>query len=435
MDHSDNNERGRRQQVLIMTGQNHRTTPLDIRELLAFDEERAVEAIHTLQEMNGIRECAVLSTCNRSEVYAVTDSVDAGLETLEKLYLALFRIDREQLTRSLYRKANGDAVKQMFAVAAGLDSMVLGEPQILGQVKDSYALALRTGSLGTVMNKLFTRALEVGKRVRSETSIGAGAVSVPFAAVEVVKGIFDRFETRTALVIGAGEMGVLAAKHLKSAGFRSILVINRTFERGRKLAEEVNGTPLRFEQMDSALSNADVVISCTSASEPVLRLEHVEPVLKRRKSAPLFLMDLAVPRDIDPDIARLSGLFLYDIDDLQSVVDRNRTKREIEAKKGQAIVDEEVSLFHNWLASLDTSDTIRRLRSRFEEIGMDEAERFSRTMTDEQRSEYLRFTRGLLNKILHHPTVRLKKLAEGGGDPNDQRLIRDLFRLDEKEDK
>ncbi len=434
MNRADENAK-RSRPILIMTGQNHRTTPIEIRERLAFDDDRAFEAIRKLQEMDGIRECAVISTCNRSEVYAVADSVEGGLETLRKLYLELFQVDEELLSRSLYGKSNDEAVKQLFTVTAGLDSMVLGEPQIFGQVKDAFARAAEAGSVKILLNRLFSHAFEVGKRIRTETAVGAGAVSVPFAAAEVVRSIFDRLDSRTALVIGAGETGVLAAKNLKRIGFRSIVVINRTFERGRELAEEVGAAALPFGRLGEALASADVVISCTSAPEPILTREQIEPIVKKRRNAPLFLMDLAVPRDVDPGVGKLSGLFLYDVDDLKQVVDRNMKKREAEAEKGHSIVAGEVDLFKRWLASLDTTGTIRQLRSRLEMIGMDEAAKFSRNMPDERRDEFVRYTRSLLNKILHNPTVRLKKLAEGGGDPNDQRIVRDLFRLDKEEEK
>ncbi len=421
--------------VLIMTGQNHRTTPVEIRERLAFDEERAREAIRILRDGKGIHECVVISTCNRSEVYAVTDAEEKGLETLESLYRGMFDVDPSLLASSLYRKSEAEAVRQLFTVTAGLDSMVLGEPQIFGQVKDSFALASSAGATRILLNRLFAHAFEVGKRVRTETAVGAGAVSVSFAAVEVVRSIFDRLDTRTAVVIGAGEAGVLAAKHLKGVGVRSIVVLNRTFERAAHLAGEVGGTARRFEELEESIAGADVVISCTSAPQPILTVPVVKPAVRRRKNAPLFLIDLAVPRDIDPAVGKLAGLFLYDVDDLKVVVDRNRKKREEEAEKARKIIAEETALFHRWLASLDTTDTIRKLRGRFNAIGEAEVLRFTRNLPEERREELRRFTRGLLNKILHHPTVRLKKLAEGGGDPNDQRLVRDLFHLDDEEER
>ncbi len=431
MGHSEN-QSNRERRHLVMAGQNYRSTPVDLREQLAFDEETTKLAISSLLGNGEISECAVLSTCNRSEVYVVAESVESGLSRIRETYTNLFQIPLATIDPILYKHQGSKAVHQLFAVAAGIDSMVIGEPQILGQVKDAFAVASQSKATRLILNRLFSQAIEVGKKVRTETSIGSGAVSIPFAAVEIVKNIFDKLGNRSALVVGAGETGVLAARHLKNAGFGSIVLTNRTFSKAARLAEEIGGSARRFEDLTECLVASDVVLCATSSPEPILKAATIAEVARDRKM-PFFLVDLAVPRDIDPAVRKISGAILYDLDDLKVIVDRNQKQRIKEAERGRSILEEEVGRFGRWMDALDSTLTIRLLRSKLERISGAELERHGKGLSPEEKKHLQRFAHGLLNKILHTPTLRLKSMNGSSASSEEQRIVKDLFALEEED--
>ena len=362
---------------LVVIGLSYRTAPVEVRDGVAVLPQ-ALDAV--LQYFSGvpeIAECAVLSTCNRSEVYRDTE-----------------------------------AVRHLFRVASGLDSMVMGEPQIAGQVKESGAAALSMGTSKTVLNRLFRAATEVSKRARTETEIATGALSVSFAAVELAKKIFGNLEGHTALVLGAGEMSELTARHLADNGVKSLLVTSRTFERAQNLAVRVGGRAISWDDGIGNLHGADVVISSTSAETYVLE-HHVAAAMQKRNNRSMFLIDIAMPRDIDPAVGDLYNVFLYDLDDLESVVGANLEKRKIEADKVSAIIEEEIGNFSAWINSLSVVPAIVALRGHFQSFMDSElAQAKFSEFSDDQRDQVANLMRRFMNKVLHKPVTRLREAGE-----------------------
>jgi len=417
---------------LTLIGINHRTAPVEVRERMHIPESRLAQAVSDLIHREGIREGLILSTCNRVEVVtSAEDSVDA--EPIMQQFLAdHHQCDLGPYQRFFYRYRQQEVVRHLFRVASSLDSMILGEPQILGQLKRAYALAYEAGGLNGSLNEIVNQALGVARRVRRETALGSAAVSVSYAAVELGKKIFGNLEGRTIFVIGAGKMSELAAKHLLRSGASAIYVTNRTYERAVQLAGAFRGTAIAFEQLFEHLPKADIVISSTGAPGYVVDKECVARILSARRNRPVFFVDIAVPRDIDPRVNELDNVFVYDIDDLGQVVEANKKQREREAVWAEEIVQEEVQRTMRRLASRDLVPTIVALEGRLNAIREGELERYNSrlgNLTPEQHQAVDALTRGIMNKILHGPITELKS---GAGQPEQAalvRLVRKIFGL------
>jgi glutamyl-tRNA reductase len=417
---------------LALIGINHRTAPVEVRERMHIPEPRLAQAISDLIHREGIHEGLILSTCNRVEVMtSAEDSVDA--EPLIQQFLAdHHQLDLGPYQRFFYRYQQQEVVRHLFRVASSLDSMILGEPQILGQLKRAYALAREAGGLNGSLQEIVNQALAVARRVRRETALGSAAVSVSYAAVELAKKIFGSLEGRTIFVIGAGKMSELAAKYLLRSGASAIYVTNRTYERAVQLAAAFRGTAIAFEQLFEHLPKADIVISSTGAAGYIVNKEHVAKILSARRNRPVFFVDIAVPRDIDPLVNELDNAFVYDIDDLGQVVEANKKQRAREAVWAEEIVQEEVQKTMRRLASRDLVPTIVALEDRLNAIRAGEIERYQSrlvNLTPEQRQAVEALTRGIMNKILHGPITELKS---GAGQPEQVdlvRLVRKIFGL------
>jgi glutamyl-tRNA reductase len=422
---------------LLTVGLNHRTAPVEIRERVAFAEEALRPSLADLGGLASVKEGVILSTCNRVEVIAATENPAVALDEIRRF---LTRRDAfpqgGRVETHFYALRQEDAVRHLFRVAASLDSMVVGEPQILGQIKRHYLAAQEAGVVGAVLHRLFHRSFSVAKRVRSETGIASRAVSVSSVAVELAKRIFDRLEDKAVMIIGAGKMADLVARHLQSAGVSSLMVTNRTFERAVEVAGRFRGNPIRYEDYPRYLKLADLVVGCTSAPEFLFGPEEVEAVLRERMQKAMFFIDIGDRRNFDPLIHQLDNVYLYNIDDLEGVARENLKGRTEEIKKAEAIVDEEVVAFLHWLDALDQVPTIVALRSRLEEIRQREVERSLNAglkgLTEEERAAVSDMTAAIINKILHDPITRLKQ--QGGG--RDEGLFIDavkrLFALEEK---
>ncbi len=400
---------------IVAVGLNHKTAPVAIRETISFPEAVVRDALKTLSKYKHIKECVILSTCNRVEVYAVVDEPEKGIHSV-KTFMAHYNGKKtSDLEDHLYTYHGRDAVNHVFRVVASLDSMIVGEPQIFGQLKDAYNFAFESGTTRSIFNTLFKYASQVGKEVRSETQIGKNAVSISFAAVELAKKIFGDVEGKTVMIVGAGEMGELTARHLVSNGVSHVLVTNRTFSKAEELAEQFHGTPVPFEKMYEKMVEADIVISSTGAKNCVISKAEVAPVLQRRMNRPVFFIDIAVPRDIEAEVNSLDNAYLYDIDDLQMVVAANIKEREKEIPLVEAIIHKHLKAFLGWYSSLDMVPAIISLRRKLDNIRESEIARSSSSLAKlppELREQVEILTKSIINKILHDPVTELKKQAE-----------------------
>ncbi|MEJ2067144.1 MAG: glutamyl-tRNA reductase, partial [Deltaproteobacteria bacterium] len=347
---------------VILVGLNHRTAPVELRERIAFPEEGLDRSMETLYNLSNLDEGLILSTCNRVEIYAATKDSEKGVEEIKDFIAQQHHLHVSEFEDTLYVLQGEESVKHLFRVASSLDSMVVGEPQILGQIKGAYRVAHAAKTTGVLLNKLLHKAFSVAKRVRTETSIGNRAVSVSFVAVELAKKIFAHLEGREVLIIGAGEMCELAAQHLVRAGAQKILVTNRTWDRAMELAERFQGEALPFTELPHALLRADIIISSTGSPDVIVKKEEVSTIIRQRKQRPLFFIDIAVPRDIEPQVNTIDNVYLYDIDDLQEVAEANMKDRQHEARKAEAIVATEVEQFCRWYQSLELVPTIISLQ-------------------------------------------------------------------------
>ena len=413
---------------LVVVGINHRTAPVEVRERVVFEPARIPEALQQLRNLPDVQETVIVSTCNRTELYCVAENIgQAELGEWLQRYHGL----GVPLLHSLYHHDEDRAVTHAFSVASGLDSMVLGEPQILGQVKEAYLAAERAGSLGAVLNALRNRSIAAAKRARSETAIGRNAVSVSHVAVELARKIFGGLRDRSVLLVGAGKMSELAARQMVRDGASATVLGGRTFEKAEQLAAALGGRAAPLEALRSELAGADVVISGTGAAGIVIRREDVEAAQPGRRGRPLFLVDIAVPRDIAPEVREIGGVFLYDIDDLGSVAEANLRERRKEASAAEAILEHEIRGFLEWRRSLDAVPVLVELRRRADEIRraeMDKARRRLGPLTPEQENALEAASSAIVNKLLHGPTVHLKEIA-GNGKPEHVGLIRKLFGL------
>ncbi len=402
---------------IIVVGLSHHTAPLEIREKLAFSSSGIESPLRELTSLPDITEGVIVSTCNRVEVYARARDMAAGIARVKRFLAGRGGIPFSSLEPHLYGYHGEKAVRHVFRVASSLDSLVIGEPQILGQVKAAYGYAAEYGASGLILNRLLHKAFSVAKRIRTETRIASSAVSVAFAAVELARKIFDGLAGKTVLLVGTGEMGELAARHFVTAGAGEVMVANRTFERAERLATEFSGRPVRFDDLADHLHKADIILSTTGAPRYIIGPAAVSEALRRRKQRPMFFIDIAVPRDIDPAVNDLENVYLYNTDDLRGVVESNLEQRAREAEKAEEIVTDETGRFLAWLSSLEVVPTIVALRSRFEEIVRAEARRTLTAWKDpspEQQRRLDAMTSAIISKLLHTPISVLKHTGQGG---------------------
>ena len=417
---------------IVIVGLSHKTAPVEIREKLAFAPTAMERPLRQMLELATITEGLIVSTCNRVELCAVTKEPDAAIAELRRFLAEYHEISPEEINENLFDYQGEEAIRHLFRVSSSLDSMVLGEPQILGQIKTAYGYAAEFKTAGLILNRFLHKAFSVAKRVRTETAIASNAVSVSFAAVELARKIFDRLDNKGVMIIGAGEMCELAARHFVSNGISKVLVTNRTFERAEKLAAEFNGKAVPFDSFVDHLAEVDIVMTSTGAPNFILGKRQMEEVLKRRKNRPMFLIDIAVPRDIDPKVNDISNTYLYDVDDLQGVVQANLKERQKEAGKAEAIVEQEIGQFHQWLGNLEVKPTVIALRRKFEEIRQQELEKTLgnlKDLTGKQRKSIEAMAGAIINKILHKPTAVLKNSQNDTSGEDYVDAVRTLFDL------
>ena len=412
-----------------LIGVNHHSAPVEVRERLAIPESRLAEAVRHLVQHPGVDEGLILSTCNRVELLTRTRNGTADLRGFLRDY---FRLEPAAFEPHLYDYSEADAIRHFFRVTSSLDSMVVGEAQILGQVKEAYATARAVGAVHSQLDLLLTRAFAVAKRVRTETAVGSSAVSVASVAVELAKKIFGSLQGKHVYLVGAGKMSELAARHLQAHGAASIFVANRTFERAEQLAAKFNGEAIHFSELYNTCDRADIVITSTGAPVAIFRREHGELFLSRRKNRPMFFIDIAVPRDVDPEMNKLDGIFVYDIDDLQQAVTVHVTDRKKEAERAEEIITSEVERFRARLLTLEVVPTIVSLQDHIETIRQAEIDRVRGRLgplSPDQELAIEALTRGIVNKIMHTPISTLKTAARASEATTVIDVVRRLFNL------
>ena len=418
---------------IVLLGINHKTAPVELREKLACSDIETGNAAAQFTQKSDFRESLILSTCNRVEFLFVTGDKPRAMEAVKSNISETNGIPVSDFENAIYIHEGESAVRHVFRVASSLDSMMVGEPQILGQIKAAYNVAAAEKTTSVILNRLLHRAFFVAKRVRTETGIGDHAVSISYAAIELGRKIFGLLEKKRVLLIGAGEMAELAVEHLIRNRVGKITIANRTFERGVALAKKFGGKPIRFDEISEGLEAADIIISSTGSPDFVITRDQVKKVIRRRRSRPMFFIDIAVPRDIDPEINRITNSYVYDIDDLKGVIDENIKDRLKESVKAERIVDEAVIRFNTWYQSLDVVPTIVALRNKMDSIARAESNKTLqalRHLSDTDQLAIQRMNRALINKILHDPTRLLKSNHFHGNKSIYLDVLRRLFNLD-----
>ena len=417
---------------LFVAGLSHKNAPVALREQLAVEEDKLRELLRDIQGDGVLPEVVVLSTCNRVEVYGVAEAPGEARAVAFRHLCRHRGLDLGAVEPVLYTHLDSDAVRHAFRVAASLDSMMVGEPQILGQVKDAFALAQACETVGPRLHTLFSQAFGVAKRVRTETEIARHAVSVSFAAVELAKKIFAGLAGRAVLLVGAGKMSELAAKHLVEQGAFPVYVTNRTWARAQDLARALSGTAVPWDELDTALASVDIVVTSTGATEPVVTAGAVARVMHGRRGRPLFFIDIAVPRDVDPGVDGLTDVYRYDIDDLKQVVDANLRERAREAQRAEALVEREVAKFLTRQGDVEVIPTIVSLRAHLEEIRLGEVKRTLARLPDatqETRAAIEALSTAMVNKILHAPISKLRESSRAGAARSWREAVHELFGL------
>jgi glutamyl-tRNA reductase len=422
---------------IVCIGLNHETAPVEVRERLALKGDSLQEALQWLKRQPGIQETVVLATCNRVELYLVTEQGVGQIEPIVRDYFTDSRgIEEADWGRFHYQYGYHKAITHLFRVASGMDSMVIGEPQIAGQVKDAYREAVHQKAVGTILNRLFHRSFHVSKRVRTETELASRAVSVSYVAVELARKIFGDLTDRQALLAGAGEMAELAARHLAGNGIGRILVASRTLENARRLAAAFQGEAIEMEAIPDCLERIDILLCSTAAPGYILQADQVRQAMRTRRNKPVFIIDIAVPRNIDPEVNTIENVYLYDIDDLQKVLQANLAERKKELTQAESIVQEEVRSFLAWMDGLDLVPTIVSLRQRAEEIRTGELKKalsvLETPLSEKDRQAIEAMSQAIVNKILHGPVSTLKKAEERGEPPGLADAARRLFSLGPK---
>lgn len=420
---------------IIAVGLNYRTTPVEIREKFAFQEAELPDALQQLRQMKSILECTIISTCNRTEVYVVSDQLHTGRYYTKAFLADWFKMELDEMTPYLNIWENDQAIEHLFRVTAGLDSMILGETQILGQMRDGFLLAQEEKATGTIFNQLFKQAVTLAKRAHSETQINDNPVSVSYAAVELGKKIFGGFDDKHVLIIGAGKMSELTAKHLHANGSNTITVLNRTESKAQELAERFSGASRPFDELEEALVDADILISSTGAREYVITAKMMKAVLKKRKGRPIFMVDIAVPRDLDPELAQFDDIYLYDIDDLEGIVEANLAERKKEAEKIGLMIEEDLDEFKQWLATLGVVPLISALRTKALGIQAETMESIKRKLPDLSDREVKvlsKHTKSIINQLLRDPITRVKEFAGEQHAEESLELFKKIFALEEE---
>ncbi len=400
---------------LFLLGVSHRTAPVELRERLDFSSRDVGAAVEALCARSAGAESVVLSTCNRSELYVAAEDVAQARQELVRFLADYHHVPADQFVPHLFAREDDQVAHHLFRVAAGLDSLVVGEPQVLGQVKDAFQVASARRCAGPFLNKLFTSSFAVGKRVRSETALGEGAVSVSFVAVQLARKIFGKLDGRHVLVIGAGEMGKLTAQHLRGQGVGEIAITSRTLARAEELAEAVGGRAVSWMDLTAELAQADIVITATGSQQPLVTRATVEAVMRRRRRGPLFVIDIALPRDVEAGVGDIEQVFLYNVDDLQAIVQENITRRSAEIQRAEEIVAEEVGRFMAWRRSRSVVPTVVALRQRFDGIRKAELQRLEPKLANldpDARARVDEVTRLIVEKLLIEPTAQLKALPD-----------------------
>ena len=419
---------------LIVVGLNYRTAPVEVREKFALSEQDLPQALKALKRTMGILEGVIVATCNRTEIYAVVDRHTLCGHFIRSFMEQWFNVPRMEFNPYLFMYEDDQAIDHLFKVACGLDSMVIGETQILGQVKDAFLLAQQQGATGTLFNKLFKQAITVAKRAHSETSIGESAVSVSYAAVELGKRIFGRFDNKKVMILGAGKMSELTARHLSSNGAKEVWVVNRTFSRAVELADKFDGLAVPLDDAMERLQEADIIISSTGANRYMLDKDSVEKAMLKRKGKPMFLIDIAVPRDIDPAIAGLPNVYLYDIDDLEGIVETNIMKRKQEAALIESMIGEEREAYHQWYATLGVAPLIRGLQEKTASVHERTMESLLRKLPelDEHQIKVIgKLTKSMLNQVIHDPILKVKEMSAEKRGEAVMETFTELFGLEE----
>ncbi|CAM3108455.1 glutamyl-tRNA reductase [Filibacter tadaridae] len=418
----------------IVVGVNHRTAPVEIRETLSFVETQLPQAMQALQQQKSILENIIISTCNRTEIYAVVDQIHTGRYYVKQFLADWFKIPLEDFSSHLVIFENDGAIDHLMRVSAGIDSMVLGETQILGQVRDSFLKAQEIGTTGTFFNELFKQAITLAKRAHSETAIGENAVSVSYAAVELGKKIFGSLNQKHIAILGAGKMGELAAKNLHGSGAGKVTVINRTLSKAEELAAKFGGAAKSMQELQCTLLEADILISSTGAAGFVIDYELMQLVKRLRKGRPIFMVDIAVPRDLDPRIGDLPNVFLYDIDDLQGIVEANLEVRKQASEEIGLMIEREISLFKEWLATLGVVPIISALRqkaSRIQTETMTSIENKMPDLTEREKKVLNKHTKSIINQLLKDPILQAKELATDANAAEKLALFQQIFGIEE----
>ena len=422
---------------IILAGVSHHNTPLSIRERLYFPEGNMGEWLDRLAGYNGLDERLILSTCNRVEVYSAVDDLEQGLDAIHRFFLESRDVGREELDAHLYVHREAEATRHLFTVASSLDSMVVGEPQILGQVKEAYRVAQASGHAGKALTNLFSRAFRVAKKIREQTPIGESPVSVSSVAVDLAKRIFGSLAGKNVLLLGAGEMGEAAARHLKASGADTLHVANRTLVRAQELAAKLKGRAVSFDNLEQALIDADVVIASTASQGFILDKPTVAAALERRRDAPVFLIDIAVPRNVAPDVNDLENAYLYDVDDLQSVAADNLRDREEVARDARAILESEVQTYLARQKAEDLRRTFTAIRFFAESMRQAEVEKTILRLPElggDGRDALDAMTKALVNKLLHHPFAVLRQMAEEDVEGISVESVQKLFGVEPESD-
>ncbi|MGH9714677.1 MAG: glutamyl-tRNA reductase [Candidatus Acidiferrales bacterium] len=423
---------------VALIGCNHRTAPVELRERVSFTPEQALHAADELRKRGILEEAVVISTCNRSELYGVPGETGAtAAEAMEDFFTSFHQIPRAELDGRLYRWMGTDAVRHLFRVAAGLDSMMLGEAEILGQLRGAYSQALDHGSTGPVLNRMFQGALEVGKRVRAETEVGARPMSIALAGVKLAERVFGNLKGHSALIVGAGAVAEQVLEHLRNRGIGSLRVVNRSYERAAELARKMSGEAVAWESLEAVVGVPDILVTSVGGTGAVLTREMIERAIAARSGRPVFVVDLGVPRNVAADAAGLYNLYLYNVDELGEVVEQNKKARESEIPRAEALINEHLAKFEAWRAALEASSIVEDLRDRFHkqrEIVIREKLADMKDVTPEERARIAHITEELIERMLEHPTQKLQHGRGMRGRLAGIEALRHLFGLDEEKD-
>ncbi|WP_297455088.1 glutamyl-tRNA reductase [Persephonella sp.] len=415
---------------IFATGLNYKTAPVEIREKLAITEDMYPEILSKLNQIPTIYESCILSTCNRVEIYGITDDIQNSFNEILKILSSYSGIKIDELKKYVFLYIDKEAIKHIFSVSSSIDSMVIGEPQIVCQFKDAFSKSREQKTVKHIMTRLFDKAMNVSKKIRTSTGISKRAVSISYAAIELAKKIFGDLSDKNVLLLGAGEMAELAARHLASSGVKHIFVSNRTFEKAVQLADEFGGSAIRFNKLFEFLPEADIIIVSTGAKEPILRKEHFKSIEKQRHGKPVFIIDISVPRNVADDVNELENVFLYNIDDLKTVVDKNLEERKIAAESAKLLIEEEVTKFDKWLKQLKVNPVISKVRNYADEIREAQLERLFRDMpylNEKERENIDLAVRAIINKLLHRPTMYIKDKATKENSELYVEIFEDMF--------